>query len=60
VISYFFGATGLVSAFRVASAVPTMLYDLLIGGMLSAALVPVFSEVADRDGRRRCGRCSAA
>jgi len=51
VISYFFGATGLVSAFRVASAVPTMLYDLLIGGMLSAALVPVFSEVADREGK---------
>jgi len=50
VISYFFGATGLVSAFRVASAVPTMLYDLLIGGMLSAALVPVFTEVADREG----------
>lgn len=51
VITYFFGATGLVSAFRVASIVPTMLYDLLIGGMLSAALVPVFSEVADRDGK---------
>jgi len=51
VISYFFGATGLVSAFRVASIVPTMLYDLLIGGMLSAALVPVFSEMADREGK---------
>jgi len=51
VISYFFGASGLVSAFRVASAVPTMLYDLLIGGMLSAALVPVFTEVADREGK---------
>jgi len=51
VISYFFGASGLVSAFRVASIVPTMLYDLLIGGMLSAALVPVFSEVADREGK---------
>ncbi len=51
VISYFFGATGLVSAFRVASAVPTMLYDLLIGGMLSAALVPVFAEVAEREGK---------
>ena len=51
VITYFFGATGLVSAFRVAAIVPTMIYDLLIGGMLSAALVPVFSQVADRDGK---------
>lgn len=48
VISHLFGATGLVSAFRVASIVPTMVYDLLIGGMISAALVPVFSEYATR------------
>ncbi len=44
VISHLFGATGMVSAFRVASIVPTMIYDLLIGGMISAALVPVFSD----------------
>jgi putative peptidoglycan lipid II flippase len=44
VISHLFGATGMVSAFRVASIVPTMIFDLLIGGMISAALVPVFSD----------------
>lgn len=44
VIANFFGASGEVSAWRVAAAVPTMIYDLLIEGMLSAALVPVFSE----------------
>jgi putative peptidoglycan lipid II flippase len=44
VISHLFGATGMVSAFRVASIVPTMIYDLLVGGMISAALVPVFSD----------------
>ena len=42
--SYFFGAGGAVSAFDVAAQVPTMLYDLLVGGMLSSALVPVFSD----------------
>ncbi|MDY0019708.1 MAG: murein biosynthesis integral membrane protein MurJ, partial [Anaerolineae bacterium] len=42
--SYFFGAGGAVSAFDVAAQVPTMFYDLLIGGMLSSALVPVFSD----------------
>jgi putative peptidoglycan lipid II flippase len=39
-----FGATGLVSAFEVANAVPTMLFDLLVGGMISSALVPVLSD----------------
>ncbi len=48
VIAYYFGATELVSAFRIAQQVPTMLYDLLVGGMVSSALVPLFSEQADR------------
>jgi putative peptidoglycan lipid II flippase len=51
IIAYFFGASGLVSAFGVAAMVPKMIYELLIGGMLSAALVPVFSQVAEREGR---------
>jgi putative peptidoglycan lipid II flippase len=51
IIADLFGASGLVSAFRVASSVPAMIYDLLVGGMLSAALVPVFSEVVEREGR---------
>lgn len=49
VIAYFFGATDFVSAFRVAQQVPTMLYDLLVGGMVSSAFVPVFSEQAERN-----------
>ena len=44
VIAYYFGASGQVSAFRVAAQVPTLLYEFLVGGMLSAALVPVLSE----------------
>jgi putative peptidoglycan lipid II flippase len=49
VIAYLFGATGMVSAFEVASRVPRMLFDLLIDGLVSSALVPVFSELAERD-----------
>jgi len=49
VMAGLFGATGLVSAYRVAAIVPTMLHDLLVGGMVSSALVPVFSEYAERD-----------
>jgi putative peptidoglycan lipid II flippase len=39
-----FGATGSVGALEVAARVPTLIYDLLVGGMINAALVPVFSE----------------
>lgn len=50
IIAFFFGASGLVSAFSIAAIIPTMIYEMLIGGMLSAALVPVFSQVAEREG----------
>jgi putative peptidoglycan lipid II flippase len=49
VIANLFGATGLVSAYHAARIIPTMLYDLLINGMIGSALVPVFSEQAERD-----------
>ncbi|MBN1877524.1 MAG: murein biosynthesis integral membrane protein MurJ [Anaerolineae bacterium] len=49
--SYLFGAGGAVSAFDVALQVPTMFYDQLIGGMLSSALVPVFSDYANPEDR---------
>jgi putative peptidoglycan lipid II flippase len=60
VIAYFFGASGLVSAFQAASTIPTMVYDLLIGGMLSAALVPVFSDYARPERRREFGAAVGA
>lgn len=60
VISHLFGATGMVSAFRVASIVPTMIFDLLVGGMISAALVPVFSDYAAPERRREMWRLASA
>lgn len=47
--SHLFGAGAVVDAYGVATIVPTMLYDLLVGGMVNGALVPVFSEYAERD-----------
>ncbi|MCP4168255.1 MAG: murein biosynthesis integral membrane protein MurJ [Chloroflexi bacterium] len=44
IIPHYFGATGMVSAFRLSEFVVRTLYDLLVGGMLSAALVPVLSD----------------
>jgi len=51
VIAGLFGATSAVSAFRTAEFVPRQFYDLLVGGMISSALVPVFSEYAEKDRR---------
>ncbi len=53
VIASYFGATGPVSAFTAASTAPKMLYDFLVGGMLSAALVPVLSDYARLDRNRK-------
>jgi putative peptidoglycan lipid II flippase len=44
-----FGVSVNSSAYAIASTVPTTLYDFIVGGMVSAALVPVFSELAERD-----------
>ncbi|MBM2809865.1 MAG: putative lipid flippase MurJ [Chloroflexi bacterium] len=44
VIAALFGATGATSAFRTATRVSTAVYDLLLSGATTAALVPVFSD----------------
>ncbi|MDO8671536.1 MAG: murein biosynthesis integral membrane protein MurJ, partial [Dehalococcoidia bacterium] len=49
VIAGLFGASSQVDAFTAASRIPTTVYDLLIGGMISAALVPVFSDYAGKE-----------
>jgi putative peptidoglycan lipid II flippase len=51
VMAWLFGATGATDAFVAASAVPMIVYDLLIGGSISASLVPVLVD-QKRDQRR--------
>ena len=51
VIASFFGASGTLSAFIVARQVPLLVYDFLVGGILSAALVPTLSEYAQPERR---------
>ena len=46
VIAGLFGASAATDAFTVADRIPRSVYDLIIGGMISA-LVPVFSDYAD-------------
>jgi putative peptidoglycan lipid II flippase len=49
VIAGAFGRSADVAAFKAASTIPTIIYDLLVSGAISAALVPVLSEYAEGD-----------
>jgi putative peptidoglycan lipid II flippase len=51
VLTNLFGATGAVAALRVATAVPTAFYDLLIGGHVNSAIIPVLSEIVTVEGK---------
>ncbi len=51
VLTNLFGASAAVDAFKVAVIVPKALYDLLIGGHVNSAIIPVLSEVATVSGR---------
>ncbi len=51
ILSALFGAGAAVDAFNLAIIVPRGLYDLLIGGHVNSALVPVLSEYASHKNR---------
>jgi putative peptidoglycan lipid II flippase len=55
-IAGLFGLGADVDAFTIANHVATIVYDLLIAGTVSAALVPVFSEYTDHAQRPEFGR----
>ena len=45
------GSTTLATGYNLANTTPNMVYDLLLGGILSATLVPVFVGQIERDDR---------
>ncbi|MCA9882642.1 MAG: murein biosynthesis integral membrane protein MurJ [Anaerolineae bacterium] len=51
VLTYLFGASAAIDAFKAASLIPRAIYDLLIGGQLNGAIVPVLTEVVQTEGR---------
>src|SRR3954452_15194680 len=55
-IAGLFGRGADVDAFTIAANVSTIVYDLLISGMISAALVPVLSEYSAPEKRAELGR----
>jgi putative peptidoglycan lipid II flippase len=51
VMAGLFGATAATDAFVAASSVPQIVYDLLVGAAISAALVPIFVDAAKDEER---------
>lgn len=50
-IGYVLGVSSLSDAFNYANGIPNIVYDLLLGGILSATLIPVFVEQLAGDDR---------
>jgi putative peptidoglycan lipid II flippase len=48
-MAYAIGATALAEAYNLANNTPNLLYDLVLGGILSATLVPVIVEYMNRE-----------
>ncbi len=49
VFAFVIGQTALADAYRIGNETPNIVYELLIGGVLSATLVPLFTMFLERD-----------
>jgi putative peptidoglycan lipid II flippase len=59
VFAALFGATGAMSAFRTATRLSTAVYDLLLSGATTSALVPVFSDYIQAGRREELSRIAS-
>ena len=51
-IASFFGTGMEADAYLTATKLPTTLFDLVIGGVISAAFIPVFNSVLKKEGKK--------
>lgn len=59
-VAYVLGVNSLSDAFNYANGIPNIIYDLLVGGILSATLIPVFvTHLGEEDHRERSRTLSA-
>ncbi len=59
-IGYVLGVGSLSDAFNYANGIPNIIYDLLVGGILAATLIPVFVEHLGDENPRRGSRALSA
>ena len=60
VAAYYFGATGKINAFTVAFQLPNLVRALVADAALSAAFVPVFSDLLEKGERKRAWRVASS
>ena len=49
----YFGMGIEADAFMAASKLPTTLFDMVIGGVISASFIPIFNDIFTKDGRKK-------
>jgi putative peptidoglycan lipid II flippase len=54
------GSSGVADAYNLANTVPNIIYELILGGVLSATMIPVFVEQFRREDRRAGARSISA
>jgi putative peptidoglycan lipid II flippase len=59
-IAYVLGVGSLSDAFNYANGIPNIVYDLVLGGILSATLIPVFVELFNQEDRDEAIRSVSA
>ncbi|MBE7026252.1 MAG: murein biosynthesis integral membrane protein MurJ [Ruminococcaceae bacterium] len=52
-IGAFFGTGSSADAYFAATKIPLLFFDVVIGGVISAAFIPVFNEYLEKSGKRR-------
>ena len=52
-IAAYFSTSYVGDAYMTATKLPTMLFDLVIGGVITASFIPVFTTVDGRDGKKK-------
>lgn len=55
-----YGTTSAAVAYETASRLPVLIFDFVIGGVVSAAFIPVFSELLVREGKQAAMRYAAS
>lgn len=55
-----YGTTAPAIAYETASRLPILLFDLILGGVVSAAFIPIFSDLLVREGKKSAMRYAAS
>lgn len=55
-LTAYFGSGTVSDAFLTASTLPTVLFDIVIGGVISASFIPVFNDIRAKEGKEEAMR----